>query len=134
LSDPESPVYDKKAGKLNKYITNPNDPSAPHGKYVQATVEDDEGIIGVGTTEDGLCRLDPKKKTFAHYRADAADPCRIANSFIYRLAHFDSAPDLIWIATVLRISSPAKRFRERCRLWMGTRLRLRRHPFFDVGF
>jgi signal transduction histidine kinase/ligand-binding sensor domain-containing protein/DNA-binding response OmpR family regulator len=92
--------FDPQIGQvLERYAANANDPNALHGKYVQATVEDDEGLIWAGTTEGGLNRLDPRKKTFAHYRADVAEPRRIANNFIYRLAHFDSVPDLIWITT-----------------------------------
>jgi hypothetical protein len=91
--------FDPRTGRVTeRFAANVNDPDALHGKYIQATAEDDEGHIWVGTTEGGLNRLDPKRKTFSHYRADAAGPQRIASNFVYRLARFDSAPDLIWIS------------------------------------
>ena len=102
--------FDPRTGEvLERYAASANDPNALQGKYVQATVEDDQGVIWVGTTGGGLNRLDPKEKTFSHYRADAAKPHRIANNFIYRLANFAGAPDLIWIATVDGLSVLNKR-------------------------
>jgi signal transduction histidine kinase/ligand-binding sensor domain-containing protein len=102
--------FDPQTGKvLERYAANVNDPNALHGKFVEATVEDNEGIIWVGTTAGGLNRLDPNKKTFSHYTADAAKPSKIANNFIYRLAHFNSSPDLIWITTVDGLSILDKR-------------------------
>ena len=94
---------------LERYAANANDPNALHGKYVQATVEDDEGLIWAGTTEGGLTCLAPRGKTFSYYRADSAEPQKIASNFIYRLAHFDSAPDLIWITTYDGLSILNKR-------------------------
>ncbi len=92
---------DPRTGRvLQRYATDNDDPNALHGKYVQATVEDNEGIIWIGTTSGGLNRLDPRKKTFLHYTADAAEPLKIANNFIYRLVHFNSSPYFIWITTV----------------------------------
>ncbi len=102
--------FDPRTGRvLERYAADVNDPNALHGKCVQATVEDDEGLIWVGTTEGGLNRLDPREKTFSHSRADAAEPHKICNNFIYRLAHFDSAPDLIWITTFDGLSILNKR-------------------------
>ncbi len=102
--------FDPRTGRvLERYAANDDDPKSLHGKYVQATVEDDEGLIWAGTTEGGLNRLDPRGKEFSHYRADAAKPHRIANNFIYRLAHFDSVPDLIWITTLDGLSILNKR-------------------------
>ncbi len=102
--------FDPRTGRvLERYATDSNDPDALQGKYAQATVEDDQGVIWVGTTEGGLNRLDPKEKTFSHYRADATGQHRIANNFIYRLAHFAGAPDLIWITTVNGLSLLNKR-------------------------
>jgi signal transduction histidine kinase/CheY-like chemotaxis protein/ligand-binding sensor domain-containing protein len=102
--------FDPTAGKvLERYPADADDPDALHGRRVQATVEDDEGAIWAGTTEAGLSRLDPRTRTFSHYRADEAGPHRIADNFIYRLAHLDSAPELIWIATVGGLSILNKR-------------------------
>jgi signal transduction histidine kinase/ligand-binding sensor domain-containing protein len=102
--------FDPRTGQiLERYTATVNDPNTLHGKYVQAMVEDDEGIIWAGTTEGGLNRLASRKKTFSHYRADAAQPPKIANNFIYRLAHFAGAPDLIWITTVDGLSILNKR-------------------------
>lgn len=85
---------------LERYATNDNDPNGLPGRYVQATVEDDENTIWAGTTEGGLNRLDPRTKTFTHYQANITKPPKITHNFIYRLAHFVSAPDLIRITTV----------------------------------
>jgi ligand-binding sensor domain-containing protein len=79
--------FDPRTGRvLQRYAATPNDPNTLHGKYVQATVEDEEGVLWAGTTAGGLNRLDPKEETFSYYTADAAEPRRIANNFIYRLA------------------------------------------------
>jgi signal transduction histidine kinase/ligand-binding sensor domain-containing protein/ActR/RegA family two-component response regulator len=102
--------FDPGTGRVvERYAANSDDPGSIHGKNVQATVEDDEGIIWAGTTEGGLNRLNPVEKTFSHYRADAGSPQKIANNFIYRLACFDSAPDLIWITTFDGLSILNKR-------------------------
>lgn len=102
--------FDPRTGKvLERYPADSFEPNALHGKHVQATLEDDEGTIWAGTTEGGLNRLDPRKRSFSYYTADTPGTRQIANNFIYRLARFDIAPDLIWIATVDGLSVLDKR-------------------------
>jgi signal transduction histidine kinase/CheY-like chemotaxis protein/ligand-binding sensor domain-containing protein len=92
--------FDPRTGRvLERFEANVNDPKALFGKYVQATVEDNEGLVWAGTTTGGLNRLDPKVKIFSHYQVSSPDKQKIANNFIYRLACFQTMPQLIWIAT-----------------------------------
>jgi signal transduction histidine kinase/CheY-like chemotaxis protein/ligand-binding sensor domain-containing protein len=96
-------------GVLERYSASARDPDALQGRYVQALLEDEAGFLWAGTTESGVSRLDPTTRAFSHYRADAAGPRRIASNFIYRLARFDSAPDLVWMTTLDGLSVVNKR-------------------------
>ncbi|KAF1079200.1 MAG: hypothetical protein GQF41_4503 [Candidatus Rifleibacterium amylolyticum] len=93
--------FDPRKGQVvERYAAGIDEPDAIHGKYIQAISEDNQGNIWIGTIEGGLSCLDPEKKTFSYYSSDSEEPRRIANNFIYRIAFFESVPDLIWITTV----------------------------------
>jgi ligand-binding sensor domain-containing protein/signal transduction histidine kinase len=64
---------------------------------VVSVLEDWGGFIWVGTSNNGLFRLDPKNSQWKHYEHNEKDPSSLSNNIAYRLL-IDHAGTL-WVAT-----------------------------------
>jgi ligand-binding sensor domain-containing protein/signal transduction histidine kinase len=68
---------------------------APFGAV--SIVEDRSGFIWVGTTENGLFRLDPQKGSWKNYRHSPTDPWSLSNNIVDRLVV--DRDGTLWAAT-----------------------------------
>jgi ligand-binding sensor domain-containing protein/signal transduction histidine kinase len=64
---------------------------------VVSVIEDRAGFIWVGTSNNGLFRLDPKNNQWKHYQHDENDPSSLSNNIAYRL--LIDHEGTLWIAT-----------------------------------
>jgi len=68
-----------------------NDPS------VLGMVEDDEGIVWIGTNNRGLNRWDRKQNQYRYYQADPKDPRSIIGNSIRVIRQSRVEPDVLWL-------------------------------------
>jgi len=73
------------------------DGSGLNEEIVTSIIEDDNGILWVGTFSSGLRWLDPQTGKFSHYIRDPQDPNSISNDSI--LTIFESSNNELWVGT-----------------------------------
>ncbi len=74
-----------------------DDESGMNEKIVTSIIEDHNGILWVGTFNNGLSQLDPQTGKFIHYTQDPQDPTSISNDSI--LTIFESLNNVLWLGT-----------------------------------
>ena len=90
--------FDPKTGQSVHYRNDPQDPASLGSDRTTAVLEDQSGIVWVGTWDAGLDRFDPATGTFTHYVHDPADPTSLSDNAVFSLVE-DRNGDL-WIGTV----------------------------------
>ena len=61
---------DRDTGKFTPYRYDPYNPNSMSHNAIRCIVEDDAGVLWVGTETEGLNKFDPKTETFVRYRHD----------------------------------------------------------------
>jgi len=89
---------DRSTGKFMPYRYDPYNPNSMSHNAIRCIVEDDAGVLWVGTETDGLNKFDPKTKTFIRYRHDPKNPHSLGDNRIW-----DGLKDRngnLWFATM----------------------------------
>jgi PAS domain S-box-containing protein len=80
-----------------RYQQNPNDPHSLSHNMLASIVEDQAGMLWVGTAGGGVNKLDLQPKQFALYQHRAGDPNSLSSNDV-RAIYADSTGDL-WVGT-----------------------------------
>jgi len=91
---------DGKSGKQDKFIHYQNDPddqSSLGSNSILSILQDQTGIMWIGTNFSGINKFDPGKGKFAHYRSRSNDVNSLNNNSIYSV--FEDSKGIIWIGT-----------------------------------
>jgi ligand-binding sensor domain-containing protein/serine phosphatase RsbU (regulator of sigma subunit) len=73
-----------------------------HAEYpsrVTSIVEDAAGALWIGTTQDGLYRLDPARQMLFHYQHSTVRPTSLSSNSIQTIYESPFEPGVIWIGT-----------------------------------
>jgi len=87
-------TFDPKTGKFVRYKFITRDPGTPTSESVAAILEDEQGVLWLGTQGSGLLKLDTNTGTLNRYRHDPADPHSLASNFI--LCLYEDREGSIW--------------------------------------
>lgn len=89
---------DRHTGKFTPYRYDPYNPNSMSHNAIRCIVEDDNGILWVGTDAEGLNRFDPKTETFIRYRHNPNNPHSLGDNRVW-----DGLKDRngnLWFATM----------------------------------
>jgi ligand-binding sensor domain-containing protein len=75
-------TFDPKTGEFVRYKFVTRDPGTPTAERVAAMLEDEQGVLWLGTQGSGLLKLDIRAGKLIRYRHDPADPHSIIDNFI----------------------------------------------------
>lgn len=87
--------YDGYEFRVFKY--DPDDPTSISDDWVNAIVEDRDGVMWVGTNTGGLNRYDPEREQFTAYEHDSDDSASLSQNCIFAI-YPDPSGDL-WVGT-----------------------------------
>jgi ligand-binding sensor domain-containing protein/signal transduction histidine kinase len=95
-------TFDPETRALTRYrlrITTPESPDPENSVVdgVRLMLEDEDGILWLGTEGNGLIRFDRKQRTLARYRNDPADRNSLSNNWVVSL--FEDREGNIWAGT-----------------------------------
>lgn len=85
---------------FTRYTNDPDNPNGLSSNFVRVIYEDpDEAgrVLWLGTQGGGLNKFDRKTGTFTQYRADARNPNKLNNDYIFAL--HEDRDGIFWIAT-----------------------------------
>ncbi len=92
--------FDPRSDEALRWRADDEAPGALSSDILRALLLDQQGYLWVGT-EEGLQVFEPARKpselTFAHYRAEATDPARLANPRVFSL--FQDRGGVLWVGT-----------------------------------
>lgn len=89
---------DRQTGKFTAYRYDPYNPNSISHNAIRCIVEDDNGVLWVGTEAEGLNKFDPTTETFTRYRHDLNDPRSLGDNRVW-----DGLKDRegnLWFATI----------------------------------
>ena len=94
--------YDKETNSFTAYQNDPDDATTISHNYFsilggQTILEDESGMIWVGTDGGGLNRLDPKTGTFTHFLHEPDNPNSLSDDTIYALLQDQNGA--LWVGT-----------------------------------
>lgn len=90
-------IYDPGSQRFTRYQHLPDDPySLPAGR-VRAITQDKDGIFWIAMWDQGLVRLDRRKKVYTRYKADPNDPNSLSNDNIFDIRY--DPRGWLWVAT-----------------------------------
>ncbi|MBN3520977.1 response regulator [Algoriphagus lutimaris] len=85
-------------GTNKKYFkSNPNDSSSLHTNRLECLYAGKGGIIWIGSSFEGLDRLDPATETFTHYEHDSSDTTSLRDNRVNAL--LEDRSGTLWIGT-----------------------------------
>jgi ligand-binding sensor domain-containing protein/HPt (histidine-containing phosphotransfer) domain-containing protein len=88
---------DKDKNHFIHYETDRNDPNSLSSNSVISILEDQSGILWVGTNFGGINKINPSKRKFVHYKSNPNDINSLNNNSIFAL--FEDSRRMIWIGT-----------------------------------
>ena len=83
--------------RMTTYKNNPLDTNSLAGNALECIAVDGDGVLWIGTVNQGLERFDPETGVFTHIRHRSNDPASIGNNFIVAVL-VDHLGDL-WVGT-----------------------------------
>lgn len=86
--------------ELNYFLTYTNDPTSPHSlssNRAELTYFSREGVLWVGTSDNGLSIADPKIQRFGHVGFQAGNPHGLNHGSVWDLA--EDREGTLWVAT-----------------------------------
>ncbi|GAB5519165.1 MAG: sensor histidine kinase [Rhodothermales bacterium] len=83
--------------RFETFYADPSDSTALADNVVHGMLEDDDGMLWIGTRNGGMSRYDWRTDTFTTFRADPADPFALPHNNI-SATHLDSR-GYLWIGT-----------------------------------
>ena len=83
--------------KFIHYQHNPQDPESLSHNSVTSIIEDNSGILWIGTSPGGLNRFDRKTEKFTVYKNDPQDPQSLSNNIVRSIRENNSG--ILWIGT-----------------------------------
>ena len=89
--------FNKKSGIETVYRTRSNDPTSISGEKINTIMEDDSGLLWIGTHAAGLNRLNREKERFSSYTHDSMDLNSLSSKNIWSIMEDDQ--DNLWIGT-----------------------------------
>ncbi len=98
----EAAVYDKRTGKITKFVPNPNEPNALSGgsflffQKTQLFAEDRDGFIWIATV-NGLNKFDKKSGKFTAYKHKAGDPATLLDNDVWSV--LTAKDGSLWVGT-----------------------------------
>ncbi|HMA76241.1 MAG TPA: SpoIIE family protein phosphatase, partial [Candidatus Krumholzibacteriaceae bacterium] len=99
--------------KFKHYKSRANDPNSLSHDIVWSILEDDSGILWIGTHGGGLDRLDRENNRVEHFRHDPDDPASLSHDIV-RVIFRDSG-GVLWVGTngggICRMMSGKGRFK-----------------------
>jgi signal transduction histidine kinase/streptogramin lyase len=87
-------TFDPKTGELVRYKFITRDPGTPTAERVATILEDEQGVLWLGTQGSGLLKLDTNTGTLIRYRHDPADPYSLTDNFV--LCLYEDREGNIW--------------------------------------
>ncbi len=89
--------YDKNALQFKRWDFDPRYPDIARTKPIVGIYEDSQGIMWIGTIENGLIKYNPQTGQFNHYIPDKKDP----DSFPYSWVNIvlEAEPGKLWVAS-----------------------------------
>jgi len=75
------------------------DPAQPGQLSVKAIWEDAEGDIWIGTMGSGLCRFNPREKSFSYYRHDPDNQQSLSNNNVWAICADPGSREHFWVGT-----------------------------------
>lgn len=79
------------------YNPEPDNPKSIGGTAILDVYEDHDGIIWIGTRNNGLDKFDPDTETFTHYPHNADDPNSLSKNLIRNDCIFVDSTGIVWI-------------------------------------
>ncbi len=89
---------DRHTGKFTPYRYDPYNPNSMSHNAIRCIVEDDNGVLWVGTETEGLNRFDPKTETFIRYRHDPKNPRSLGDNRVWN--GLKDRKGNLWFATM----------------------------------
>lgn len=74
---------DRTIGEFTPYRYDPYNPNSMSHNSIRCIVEDNDGVLWVGTETEGLNKFDPKTETFMHYRHDPQNPRSLGDNRVW---------------------------------------------------
>jgi serine phosphatase RsbU (regulator of sigma subunit)/ligand-binding sensor domain-containing protein len=87
--------YDGYSFKVHK--PDPNDANTLSSPFLRAMIEDDDGILWIGTNGGGLNKYNPLTERFTRYRHNPLDPDSISNNYVWMV--YEDPSHNIWLGT-----------------------------------
>src|SRR4051794_2861431 len=82
---------------FTNYSSERDTPTELRTMNIRALAQSPNGLLWIGSLDDGLATYDPRSERFAHYRHDPGNPASLGNNQIRSLS-FD-ATGALWIGT-----------------------------------
>ena len=79
------------------YRHDPEDPGSMGAGTIREILEDQAGVLWIGTTGGGLCRFDRDMETFACYKNDPEDDNSISDNTVFAI--HEDRDGILWIGT-----------------------------------
>ena len=95
-------VMDRQTGEFTHYSYHPEQPGSEALAGVTSIRGDENGHLWLGTTNNGLLRLDRGRKTLSRYLSDPANPSRLRDNGVDVV--FEDAEGIIWAGTKSGVS------------------------------
>ncbi|MEB2779760.1 two-component regulator propeller domain-containing protein [Algoriphagus sp. C2-6-M1] len=83
--------------KVN-FKSNPNDSNSLFTNRLETVISGNDGVIWIGSFEEGLDRFDLATETFTHFHHDPADPSSLSSNSITSLLEDKSGT--LWVGTI----------------------------------
>lgn len=100
------------SGSFRIYQNSASSQNSLGSNRVSAILEDDSGILWVGTVGGGISRFDREQDAFRNYRHNALDPQSLSNNWV--LSMYEDHAGIIWVGTygggVNKLEQTYKRF------------------------
>ena len=92
-----SPSPQRRIVGFKHHRHDPEDPSTISSDRIRCILEDQAGILWVGTFDRGLCRFDPQTETFITYANDPENPLSLSNDTVQ--IHYEDSHGVLWVGT-----------------------------------
>jgi signal transduction histidine kinase/streptogramin lyase/FixJ family two-component response regulator len=89
---------DPARAKFRLFQSDPENPNSLSDSAIWAILEDDEGILWVGTNSGGLNRYDPATGNWRHFINDPEDPHSISIDSVIKL--YQDREGVLWVGTI----------------------------------
>ena len=90
-------IFDPKTGEFVRYKFITGDSAPQAAERVTSVLQDEQGVLWLGTQGNGLLKLDPHDGTAIRYFNDPADPQSLSNNFV--LCLYEDREGNIWAGT-----------------------------------